>query len=705
MTMTNALPNDYIERVYAGVLGKLIGVYLGRPFEGWTYERITRELGDVWYYLHEHERFSRALVVTDDDISGTFTFVRALPDHDNSPDLSAEQIGASWLNYIIEDRTILWWGGIGNSTEHTAYARLKSGVPAPASGSIARNGAVIAQQIGAQIFIDGWALVSPGDPERAAALAQRAASVSHDGEAIYAAQVIAAIEALAFVERDLDALIDAAVRLIPRDSLVYRTIADVREWRTIYPDWRAAREQIAAHYGYDKYTGVCHVIPNHALIMLSLLYCADDFQRAQMIVNTSGWDTDCNAGNVGCIMGIKNGLAGIEAGPDWRTPIADRLYLPTADGARAITDAVRETYHLVNIGRALAGLEAVAPKAGAPFHFSLPGSVQGFQPAETHDTHGILTLANVQPPDHDARVLALRYHKLAPGRAARASTAVFIPPHALDLGGSYDLIASPRLYSGQTLHARLMTAATNPDPVQVRLYVNIYGADDQLVRSTSETLICPPASAHDLVWTLPDTGGDPLAEIGIEVCADVATSGTLYVDRVWWTGAPQITLRRPAHNGNMWARAWIDACDQFTTRWDESFRISSAQRGTLTQGADDWRDLSISAAITLETATLGGISARAGGLQRYYALVLIDGDRVALIRQHDATHLLAQAPFAWSHSREYALRLDVQGSRLTGYVDGQALVSADDATFTSGAAGYLVEGGTLMSDALSVAPL
>ena len=28
------LPPDYAERVYAGVLGKLIGVYLGRPIEG-----------------------------------------------------------------------------------------------------------------------------------------------------------------------------------------------------------------------------------------------------------------------------------------------------------------------------------------------------------------------------------------------------------------------------------------------------------------------------------------------------------------------------------------------------------------------------------------------------------------------------------------------------------------------------------------------
>ena len=38
------IPEDYDERVYAGVLGKMIGVYLGRPFEGWTYERIQREL-------------------------------------------------------------------------------------------------------------------------------------------------------------------------------------------------------------------------------------------------------------------------------------------------------------------------------------------------------------------------------------------------------------------------------------------------------------------------------------------------------------------------------------------------------------------------------------------------------------------------------------------------------------------------------------
>lgn len=31
---------QYQNTIYAGVLGKIIGVYLGRPVEGWTFENI-----------------------------------------------------------------------------------------------------------------------------------------------------------------------------------------------------------------------------------------------------------------------------------------------------------------------------------------------------------------------------------------------------------------------------------------------------------------------------------------------------------------------------------------------------------------------------------------------------------------------------------------------------------------------------------------
>ena len=60
-----SLPNDYAERVYAGVLGKIIGVYLGRPFEGWTYERIMKELGEIDYYVNDLFPGKPPLLITD----------------------------------------------------------------------------------------------------------------------------------------------------------------------------------------------------------------------------------------------------------------------------------------------------------------------------------------------------------------------------------------------------------------------------------------------------------------------------------------------------------------------------------------------------------------------------------------------------------------------------------------------------------------
>lgn len=707
------LPHDYTERVYAGVLGKIIGVYLGRPFEGWTYERIMAELGEIWYYVHE--RRGVPLIVTDDDISGTFTFLRALPDHGNSLDLSPAQIGQTWLNYIIERRTILWWGGMGNSTEHTAYLRLKRGIPAPESGSIARNGKVVAEQIGAQIFIDGWAMVAPGDPELAADLARRAASVSHDGEAIYGAQVLAAMEALAFVEPDLQRLIDAAVRLIPRDSVIYCMIDDIREWHAEYRDWRHAREQIAANYGYDKYGGNCHMVPNHALIHLALLYGEDDFQKSLMIANTSGWDTDCNSGNVGCLMGIKNGLAGIDAGPDWRGPVADRLYLPTADGGRAITDAVRETYHVVNIGRALAGEPPLAPKGGARYHFELPGSVQGWTADQSVDSKGTLMLANVA--GHSARgsrSLALQCRGLAPGRVARASTPTFVPPEARDMHG-YGLLASPTLYPGQTIRARVEADPANPGPLAVGLYIQSYGAEDALSRTDGPEVRLEPGDEHTFSWRVPDMGGQPIAAVGLQVRHvddERVHQGTVYLDELTWDGPPDVALIRPAGGGTMWRHAWVNGVDQYDRAWPETYRlVQNEGTGLLIQGTREWTDYRFAATVTPHMAESCGIAGRVQGMRRYVALTLgrnSDGRKELRLTAHIDGEVTGSAmPFEWELGRSYELRLELAGQRARGWVGGQGPLELPDlpARLDGGGVALVCEEGRAAFDDVSVRPL
>jgi ADP-ribosylglycohydrolase len=703
------LPTDYIERVYAGVLGKIIGVYLGRPFEGWSYDRILQELGEIWYYVHEKRNVP--LIVTDDDISGTFTFLRALPDYDNRRDLTAEQIGQTWLNYIIEQRTILWWGGMGNSTEHTAYLRLKSGIVAPHSGSMALNGKVVAEQIGAQIFIDGWALAAPGDPEFAADLAQRAASVSHDGEAIYGAQVVAAIEAQAFVERDLNRLLDTAVSLIPKDSLIYRMIGQIRHWHASEPDWRKTRQQIVANYGYDKYGGNCHMIPNHALIIHALLHGDDDFQKSLMIVNTCGWDTDCNSGNVGCILGIKNGLAGINAGPDWRGPVADRMYLATADGGRAISDALTESYHIVNIGRALQGEPPLAPKQGARFHFEQPGAVQGFTADSSVDAQGVAALSWSDAHSRAGRgSLAIRYHGLAPGRAARVSTPTFIPSRQeadYFIKRGYALYASPTLYSGQTVRATLSVDANNATSVTGRLYIAVYKADDSLDLFYAPPQTLTPGDYLELAWTIPSTNGLPISAVGMEITHAGRADGAIYLDYLTWDGAPHTVLANPGGDGVMWRRAWVNGVDQYDPWWPEAYRlVQNHGRGLLSQGTRQWTDYAAQATITLHLAKAAGIALRVQGMQRYYALLLCSDGTARLIKALDGDRVLAQRPFAWTLGESHDFALTAQGQRLQASIDGQLLFDLEDEQrpLTGGAVALVVEEGRIMCEAVKLRP-
>ncbi len=696
------LPQGYDERVYAGVLGKIIGVYLGRPFEGWTYEAISERLGEIRHYVHD--RLGVPLVVTDDDLSGTFTFVRALQDHGCRRDLTSQEIGQTWLNGIVEGLTTLWWGGMGNSTEHTAYLRLRSGVPAPASGSRRLNGTVVSEQIGAQIFIDGWGMVAPGDLELAAELAGRAARVSHDGEAVFAAQVIAAMEAGAFLERDVDRLLDGALGLIPADSLLRRMIDDVRTWHAADGDWRRTRERIQERYGYDRYGGNCHVIPNHALVQMALLYGRDDFDRALTIVNTSGWDTDCNSGNVGCLMGLRLGLEGLGQGADWRGPVRDRLFVVSADGGRAITDAVREAEELAASGRALAGVAPWHPKGGARFHFDMPGAVQGFAPDPETGSLEVRNVANHSRAGR--RSLALGHHAMAGEGPSRVLTPTFIPPEALGMQG-YPLVACPTLYAGQTVRAQVQADAANAASVACRLVLRCYGAEQRLEPLGGPVTLLEPGHRATLDWRVPETGGQPVASVGLELDAD--TDARVYLDWLTWDGSPEVVWDQPPGGGQMWLRAWVPAVDHWNRSWLPGMAFTLVHnRGTglAIQGTRAWRDYGVEAEVRPHLVASGGLAARVQGLERYYALLLVPGSRVRLIKVRHGSAVLAEASLDWELDQTHRLALEVDGARLRGWVDGNLLLDVldGDRPLESGAVALVVEEGRLDVGAVHVRP-
>ena len=202
------------------------------------------------------------------------------------------------------------------------------------------------------------------------------------------------------------------------------------------------------------------------MIILSLLYGEGDFQRTLMVANTAGWDTDCNSGNVGCLMGIRNGLAGIDAGPDWRGPVADRFFKISADGGDAVTDAVREALRLCRIGRALMGEAPLPPpKGGARYHFEMPGSVHGFLPDGDLECKDAARLENVEGHSElGTRSLAVRFDGVGPERPARVGVHVYGDPEMLGQAG-YSMVMSPALYPGQTVSARVSLADGTDNPL------------------------------------------------------------------------------------------------------------------------------------------------------------------------------------------------------------------------------------------------
>ena len=181
------------------------------------------------------------------------------------------------------------------------------------------------------------------------------------------------------METDISKLLSVAKTLIPQDSSIFRLISDIEEWHSSEKDWKKTRQSIENRYGYQHYPGGCHIIPNHALIILSLLYGEGDFDKTMNIVNTAGWDTDCNSGNVGCLIGIRNGLKSFDSGTDWRGPVSDIMYCPTADGSQTITDALTESYKIIKIANQIRGIEFQPPKNGARYNFEMSGSVQGWR--------------------------------------------------------------------------------------------------------------------------------------------------------------------------------------------------------------------------------------------------------------------------------------------------------------------------------------
>jgi ADP-ribosylglycohydrolase len=309
---------EFHDKVLGCWLGKNVGGTLGAPFE-WK-----RQVNDVSFYTQD----LTGDPAPNDDLDLQLAWLIAL--EEKGLDVTAHRLAEYWLMYVTPH-----WSEYG-----ICKANLRAGLAPPLSGSF---GNVYKDSCGAYIRSEIWACIAPGDPRAAARYAYEDAIVDHgDGEGTHAEVFCAALEAAAFVEPDLHALIAIALSYIPEGCGVARCVRSLVAWHGEGKTWREARDLVLEHYRgmaapwcadamseEEKRKGLADgplgwdVPSNIGITVLGLLWGAGDFAKTQTICVNCGEDTDCTAATAGSIFGIIHGAAGIPEA--WIKPIGRKI--------------------------------------------------------------------------------------------------------------------------------------------------------------------------------------------------------------------------------------------------------------------------------------------------------------------------------------------------------------------------------------------
>lgn len=328
-------PCDSIENKISGAwYGRICGCLLGKTVEGIRTDELTP-------FLKETDNFPmhRYILRSDinDDIVNKYKFGFSgrcyadksdgmpVDDDTNYTVLYQELISKCGLNFTPSDVANLWLQYQGKdaycTAERVAFCNFVKGF-APPESAVYKN--PYREWIGAQIRADYFGYINPGNPELAAEMAWKDASVSHIKNGIYGEMFVAAMIAIAAVTDNIQDIIAGGLAQIPCTSRLYEEISQILD------DYNAGVSKDDCfkkiHSKYDEYTdhGWCHTISNAMIVVSALLYGNGDYGKSVCMAVETGFDTDCNAATVGSILGMANGINSIDS--YWTKPINDKLH-------------------------------------------------------------------------------------------------------------------------------------------------------------------------------------------------------------------------------------------------------------------------------------------------------------------------------------------------------------------------------------------
>ncbi len=387
-------------------------------------------------------------------------------------------------------------------------------------------------------------------------------------------------------------------------------------------------------------------------------------------------------------MALVVGLEGICRSYDFRTPVADRIVVPTADGTNAVTDCLTESRRIACIGRKIMGWPEV--RHAHWFDFGEPDAAQGFMPEATARGVKVEQLLSAS----QASSLAFRY-SLPIGGVARISTPML---HQKTESG-YSIVSTGKLYPGMAVKATLdrcvASGAGSAPTAALFLRVGTDEAEAKLVYSEAVSL----ATGAQLEITVPDLEGFSVTSLGVEIRAEGRCEGVMSLQSIDLLETPfhyrttVMRLRELGYTG------WITDCDfTWKTFSDDKEALAyvgkNMGKGYAYTGNRFWKDQSIEARLCVHLADQAGLVARFQGLQRHLSLTR-RGNRLVLAQQYYGETILAEVPCDWPLCEVHALRLECKGDAVSGYLDGVKRLEATCTLLGDGAAGFVFENGLL----------
>ncbi len=269
----------------------------------------------------------------DDDITYLVLALMMLENH--GLDLNTDDVARSWINLLPAGATF--------TAEREAYLKLLTHIDMAYQFGGERkfdldliNENEFNDWIGAQIRIDMYGWVLPGNASLAADLARRDAQLSHRGCAVECSAYIAALAACIPGSDSRDQAVEEALNFINKDSEAVEAV-------------RIAQENKSNNLDpiLKKYEGMSpvHSLNNLAIVVWAFLSFQDSFDEAIGEAVAAGWDTDCNGATVGGLVGLDLG----EVPEKWTKPWQGKVSTAISGlGELKLEDLVDRTNALVS---------------------------------------------------------------------------------------------------------------------------------------------------------------------------------------------------------------------------------------------------------------------------------------------------------------------------------------------------------------------